>query len=175
LARAARANRAKIFARPSHDGSRAMTKSIALICLGSLLSAHVTAQTLYRSTMPDGRVIYAEKPVPGAARTTEVAPPMPTSGIGGTVLRLPSKEESGGSSVRGKGEGSRTAAIETAEENLRKAEQARRQGLEPGGADRAGNAKGGTRLSDSYWERQGKLEEAVEKAKQELDQLRTKQ
>jgi hypothetical protein len=151
-----------------------MTKPAVVIgmCFATLLSAHVVAQTLYRSTMPDGRVIYADRPVQGAVRSMEVAPPMPTSGIGGTVLRLPNKEEAGGNASRGKGEASRTS-LEAAEAALRKAEQARLEGGEPTDADRTGNAKGGTRLSDSYWERKAKLEDAVEKAKQELEKARS--
>ncbi|MSQ18362.1 MAG: DUF4124 domain-containing protein [Betaproteobacteria bacterium] len=158
-----------------------MSKSVAFIslCLATLVSVHAAAQTTYRSTMPGGRVIYADKPVPGAAKTVETAPPMPTSGIGGTVLRMPiskerSSQEPGTAASRGKGETSRVT-LEAAEEALRKAELARREGAEPTDVDRIGSVGGGARLRDSYWERQSKLEEEVTKAKQTLDEVRLKQ
>ena len=164
-----------------------MTKSIAVILVGLVLSVHAVAQTTYRSTMPDGRVIYSDKPIPGAAKTVETAPPMPTSGIGGTVLRMPNNQERGSnnqerpsnsdgpsSSSRPKGETTRVS-VEAAEEALRKAEQARRQGADPGEGDRTGIAGRGSRLNESYFERQGKLEEEVEKAKQALEKARSQQ
>ena len=141
-------------------------------CLvAALLLQPAVAQTLYKSTMPDGAVVYGDKPAPGAAKVEETRPDVSKGGIGGTTPReteaLKQMEE-----ARAKREGAQDK-VRAAEEALRNAETARDAGKEPLASERIGTAGGASRLGELYFNRQRKLEEAVEKARRELDQLRS--
>ena len=57
------------------------------ILAAALLLQPVLAQTLYKSTMPDGSVVYGDKPAPGAAKVEETRPDIKKGGIGGTTPR----------------------------------------------------------------------------------------
>lgn len=59
--------------------------------------------------------------------------------------------------------------IDTAMQQLRKAEQELTEGAEPTGYDRVGNANGGARLRESYFNRVTDLQEKVDIARQELN------
>ena len=39
------------------------------------------AQTIFKSTMPDGKVVYGEKPAPGAQKVDKLEPPPATTGV----------------------------------------------------------------------------------------------
>ncbi len=140
------------------------------LCLSALLSAHAAAQTLYKSVMPDGRVIYGDKPAPGAAKVEESKVDTSKKGIGVTTPReeeaLKELEKS-----RGKREAA-GAKLQAAEEALRQAEAARAAGKEPLPGERIGTAGGASRLNDAYDARQKKLTEAVLNAQRNVDQLR---
>src|SRR5262245_4253671 len=131
--------------------------------LALMLAAPAAAQTLYKSTLPDGRVVYGDKPDPTAVKVDEQKPDISKRGIGGSTPReteaLKAMEQS------------RTQR-ETAEDKsrgaqdaLRAAEQARAAGKEPLPGERSGTAGGGSRRNDAYYERQRKLEADVEKAR----------
>src|SRR5881396_3918782 len=45
------------------------------------------AQVLYKSIMPDGRIVYGDKPAPGAAKVIESRPDTSNAGLGGTSQR----------------------------------------------------------------------------------------
>ena len=62
--------------------------------------------------------------------------------------------------------------MQAAEEALRQAEAARAAGKEPLPGERVGTAGGASRLNDAYYARQKKLDEAVQNAQRNLDQLR---
>ena len=51
----------------------------------ALLLLPAVAQTLYKSIMPDGRVVYGDKPVRGAAKVEESQADTSKSGLGGVV------------------------------------------------------------------------------------------
>lgn len=53
---------------------------------------------------------------------------------------------------------------------LQRAEAARAQGVEPLEGERLGTSGGQSRLGDAYWERQKRLDEEVERARQRLQQ-----
>jgi hypothetical protein len=53
---------------------------------------------------------------------------------------------------------------------LESSQAARAAGVEPREGERLGTASGLSRLSDAYWERQKRLEEDVERARQRLEQ-----
>jgi len=140
------------------------------LCLSALLSSHAAAQTLYKSVMPDGSVVYGDKPAPGAAKVEEPKIDTSTKGLGGTTAReaeaLKELETS-----RGKREAA-GAKLQAAEEALRRAEAARAAGKEPLPSERIGTAGGASRLNDAYEARQKKLNDAVQNAQRNVDQLR---
>jgi hypothetical protein len=151
-----------------------MMRSIAVtggILAAVLLLQPAVAQTLYKSTMPDGAVVYGDKPAPGAEKVEETRPDVSKGGIGGTTAReqeaLKDLEKA---RLQREGEQDKVRA---AEEALRNAEAARAAGKEPLASERIGTAGGASRITDDYNARQKKLDDAVEKARRELDQLRS--
>lgn len=142
-----------------------------LLVLAFLLAAPVAgAQTLYKSIMPDGRVVYGEKPAPGAQRTETIAPPPPPSGI-----RMFSPEERKGlderMSKRYATEAAAQRGLDEARQQLRKAEAAREAGKEPLPGEGGRTASGLVQFTDAYWERQKKLGQAVEFARRRLEKM----
>jgi Domain of unknown function (DUF4124) len=136
----------------------------------ALVVTPVLAQTMYKSTMPDGQVIYGDKPAPGAAKVepTKVAPATkgvipPTPGETQVLRQL-------------EGDRARRDAMDgrarAAEKTLADAEAALAAGKEPREGERIGTASGASRLTDAYWERQKALESAVEKARRNLEAAR---
>lgn len=137
-----------------------------ILGLTFLLAASAAgAQTMYKSTMPDGRVVYGEKPAAGAQRVETIDPPPPQSGI-----RMYSPEERKGLDERmKKRRAAETAAqreLEQAQNHLREAEAARGAGKDPLPEERAGPGGG---LTEGYGLRQKKLEQAVEFARKRLE------
>jgi len=139
--------------------------------LAALLLQPAVAQTLYKSILPDGRVVYGDKPAPDAVKVEETRPDIKKSGIGGTTKReqeaLKELEK-----ARQQREGAQDK-VRSAEEALRNAEAARAAGKEPLASERLGTAGGGSRIADAYYERQKKLDADVEQARRELDQARS--
>jgi hypothetical protein len=147
-----------------------MTKSIVMAAglLAAALALQAGAQALYKSTLPDGRVVYGDKPDPNAVKSESITPD--TAKIG---VVPPSASETRAlkelEAARIKREGGDSRA-RTAEETLKKAEAAREAGKEPLPGERLGTAGGASRLTDDYWKRQKKLEEAVESARRNAEQ-----
>ncbi len=150
-----------------------MLRSIVVtgaILAAALLLQPAAAQVLYKSTLPDGRIIYGDKPADDAVKVEETRLDTKKGGIGGTTPReqealkdlekARQQREAGGEKVQ------------AAEQALRNAEAARAAGKEPLEGERIGTAGGASRLGENYYERQRKLEEAVEKARRELDAAR---
>lgn len=137
------------------------------LCLAGAVSA--SAQPLYKSTMPDGKVIYGEKPAPGATKVETVTPPPPKTG---TVVVTPEEKKRAEERAKKRAaEAARTESeLEAARKQLKDAEAARDAGKEALPGERIGTAGGGSRLTDAYWERQKKLEEAVEAVRKRLDE-----
>ena len=137
----------------------------------ALLLQPAAAQTLYKSTMPDGRVLYGDKPAPGAANVEEIQPDTGKGGLGGTTAReqemLNDMERARLQREAGQDK------VQEAARALKDAEAAREAGKEPLENERIGTSGGASRLTDSYFERQRTLEEAVERARRELDEARS--
>jgi hypothetical protein len=55
--------------------------SAVAVVLALSASAVVLADPVYKSTMPDGRVVYGESPMQGAKRIDKVAPPPEHAGV----------------------------------------------------------------------------------------------
>ena len=151
-----------------------MARNVAVI--GGILAAvfllqTAAAQVLYKSTLPDGRIVYGDKPAPDAVKVEETRPDIKKGGIGGITTRekeaLKELEK-----TRQQREGAQDK-VRSAEEALRNAEAARAAGKEPLASERLGTAGGASRITDAYYERQKKLDADVEQARRELDQARS--
>ena len=154
------------------------TMRIVLIACLALISAQVLvpdamAESIYKSVMPDGRVMYGQQPQPGA-RTVEKS----TVNVGDTGVKPVSKAEIESINRRAQ-ERSRVLdqtlkSVQTAEADLRVAEVDREAGIEPLPGERLGivGEGRGTRLSEAYWRRQQILEERVDTARQFLKNAR---
>jgi hypothetical protein len=130
------------------------------------------AQVIYKSTMPDGRVIYGEKAAPGAKKVEEIVPQTGKTGVGGAATPGEKQELQRREGARQKDE-ARQQEIRAAEQALQDAEAARIAGKEPLPGERQGTAGGASRLSESYFERQKSLEDAVSAARKRLEDLRS--
>jgi hypothetical protein len=127
------------------------------------------AQTIYKSTMPDGKVTYGEKPAPGAQKVETLEPPPAKTGLTAVTpeeqARAREVKKAPGNST------ARTRELEDARLKLQKAEAARDAGKEPLPGERVGRAGGGSRLSEEYFARQKGLEEAVDAARKRVDEI----
>ncbi|MBM3356268.1 MAG: DUF4124 domain-containing protein [Betaproteobacteria bacterium] len=140
-----------------------------VVALWALASA--AAQTLYKSTMPDGRIVYGDKPAPGAVKVEPVKTDTAPTGVqvspareAGFVKQMEAE--------RLKRE-QQHDAVRAAEKALREAEAALAAGKEPLSGERIGTAGGASRLTEAYWERQKSLEQAVSESRRELERLRS--
>lgn len=147
-----------------------LTACLVLISTQVLVSEAI-AESIYKSVMPDGRVMYGQQPQPGA-RTVKKS----TVDVGNTGVKAASKAEIESLNRRAQ-ERSRALdetlkSVQTAEADLRVAEADREAGIEPLPGERLGIVGRGTRLSEAYWRRQQILEEHVEAARQSLKTAR---
>ena len=141
--------------------------SFALVLL--LSAAGISAQVVYKSTMPDGRVIYAEKPDPSAKRVDRIEPPPAKTG---TTIITP--EEVARAENLARERAAATAAkqgdLDDARKQLQKAQAARDAGKEPLPGERIGTAGGANRLTEAYHTRQKALEDALTAARKRVDE-----
>jgi len=139
---------------------------LSFLLAAALCPQLAAAQVNYKSTMPDGKVIYGDKPVPGADKVEQLKPPAATKGITG-----PSAQEA---AVLRQLEQNRAAReskddrIRAAEQAVAKAEAALAAGKEALPGEHVGTAGGGQRLTDAYWERQKQLEQSLARARAQL-------
>lgn len=142
---------------------KSLTSTLTVTLLLAATGTH--AQTMYKSTMPDGRVVYGEKPVPGAKRVDAITPPAAKPGV---TIVTPA-EKAGVAKGTADKRAAQERELDEARRQLQEAEAARETGKEPLPGERIGTAGGMSRLTDAYWERQKKLEQAVETARARLD------
>lgn len=142
---------------------------VSFVLVFTLGASGAFAQAMYKSTMPDGKVIYGEKPAPGAKQVETVTPPPPKSGIS-VVTPADKAKVDQRVKQRAATEDAKRREVEAATKQLQQAEAALEAGKEPLPGERLGIVGGGTRLTDEYWARQKRLEAAVEAARKRLDQ-----
>ena len=144
--------------------------SVCFIALALLLPP-AAAQTLYKSIMPDGRVVYGDRPEPNAVKVETSKPDTSKTGV---QVNPPGaeREVQKMEAARARGE-AKDNQMREAEEAVRKAEAAIANGKEPLPGERIGTAGGKSRLNDAYWERQKKLREDLVKARDNLNRLRS--
>jgi hypothetical protein len=145
-----------------------MILRISSILLVAALALPAAAQTLYKSTMPDGRVVYGDKPAPGAVKSELQKPDTSKQGVVPVPAGAPAAAMD---KDRAKRDG-QDKKIQAAEKALRDAEAAQAAGKDPTEGDRQGTVSGNQRLTDAYWERQKSLGAAVEQARKNLEQAR---
>ena len=134
-----------------------------------LSAAAAGAQTLYKSTMPDGKVIYSEKPAPGAKRVDTVEPPPARTGT--TTITPQEKARAQQTPAPAAAQQQPNAGLDDARRQLQQAQAAREAGKEPLPGERVGTAGGTSRLSEAYHARQKNLEAAVQSATQRVQEL----
>jgi hypothetical protein len=131
----------------------------------TVLASVATGQALYKSTMPDGKVTYGEKPVPGAKKVETIEPPPAKTGVtpitpGEKRIERAPREAA-----------PPQAELAQARQNLQKAQAAAEAGKEPLPGERIGSVGGNSRLTDAYFERQKSLELALDSARKRVQQL----
>lgn len=131
------------------------------------------AQQVFKYVMPNGQVVYSDKPVPGGRLMDEIAPPPPPAQ--GVAAPAQPATNAGQRDALRERLGERESRFQQAQANLNDARaqltSAERQlveGKEPLPGERTGNIGGGSRLNESYWERQRANEAAVVNARQAL-------
>lgn len=121
----------------------------------ALASGAALAQFLYKSTMPDGKVLYGDAPVPGAVKVEKTKPDTSKKGVTAVTPKeaeaLRKKAESGGSAGPDQ---ARVADLETA---LRKMEAAREKAKDP---------------PEGYQERMKMYDQGIAALRKELDRAR---
>ena len=143
---------------------------LPLVLIAALGSTAAIAQTMFKSTMPDGRVMFGDKPVDGAAKVEAIKPDTAKRGIQtlstGEAAAVKQAEQERLKRERG------SESVQAAEKALRDAEAALAKGEEPLPGERTGTAGGGSRLNDAYWTRQQKLKDDVDRARVALEKAR---
>ena len=141
----------------------------ACLIVAALIVQPVAAQTVYKSTMPDGSVVFGDQPQPDAIKVDSSTPD--TSDTGVEILQPGAEGELRKMEAARQSDESSTDGRRQAEANLRKAEEALANGKEPRADERIGTAGGGSRLNDNYWNRQKTLQKNVTDARERLKKL----
>ena len=145
------------------------------LLLGACVSAGVMPQTLYKSTDSNGRVIYSDKPVPGAveikgARSQPIDPESAARAEAEREkLRRQDAEFQQRQHQRERALDAADAEVTAAANALREAQQRREAGVEPLPGERLGKVGGGSTFAPSYFERQQELDRELSAAQQRLD------
>lgn len=137
---------------------------LMLACAATLAQG----QTVYRSVMPDGRIIYGDKPTPGASEAKQVTVSKPNI-IAPVSTNPPPAAKPKDAPASDKGA---IDPVKNAQQRLDAAKAALEAGREEREGDRIGTARGGARLSDAYYQRVNALEDAVAAAQKQLDDVR---
>lgn len=152
----------------------------ALAALGALFAAAVVnplaAQSIYKSTLPDGRIVYGGKPEKGAAKVEKMEPKAPIVEVDPKVSEAQRQRDKEQVEQLEKRLAARKAAREKAEgeifaakDAVTAAEKALAAGKEPLPGERTATADGGSKLSEAYFDRIKVLEDEVKGAKERQD------
>lgn len=176
------------LSRRSHRGTVAIVSLLAMagwLGIGSDASGQslpTPATKIYRLVTPDGRIIYADRPLAGnrvertiAAEQPAPPAPRPIQIDGSRVPSLPPLTSGGGhkpttaaGSPMDSDAAQAGARVVEAETKLAQARERRTQGMEPLPGERTGMAGGGSRLNERYFVRQKQLEQDVADAEEAL-------
>lgn len=122
---------------------------------------------MFRSVMPDGKIIYGDKPAPGAKESKQV-------NLAPLNISTPAPAPEGAAAAKAEkaeAAANRQAQVAEAKQKLDAAQRALEAGRVEREGDRIGMAKGGARLNDAYLERVKQLEDAVASAQRQLEEV----
>lgn len=160
--------------------ARAFRNVLTLVARSALIACAATAvqaQQLYKNVMPDGRIIYTDAPLPGAAQTKALEAPPPPSPVQRESAQRRAEEDKRKRDELENRLGDRRKAMAEAEDrvararqNLERAQTALEQGRAPLPGETIGTAGGGVRPTDEYLRRITQMERDVEFAKLAVDE-----
>jgi len=156
-------------------------RSLIVALLALSVGAGVAAQDkIYKVRLPDGRILFTDRPPAGAKILSEqdMPPPVPERPVGSNrgdaVTPLQQQAADADTRIRERAaEVDRAfAAVQAAERDLDQAKQALAQGQAPQPGEMIGTARGRVQPSPAYRERIAGLEKAVTEAEQKLAKAR---
>jgi hypothetical protein len=143
-------------------------RKIPLLTAFALAASFAYAQTVFRSEMPDGSVVYGDKPAPGAKEVKKIT--LPPSNILTTPRQTaPPSTPTPAPAAKKPAADTPDAQVVRAEEELRAAQAALEAGRDAREGERVGMVGGNSRLSEAYFERIRSLEAAVAAAQKKLE------
>lgn len=150
-------------------------RQISLLAALALVAGLAHAQNVIRSEMPDGSVVYGDKPAPGAKATKIIT--LPPSNVSTPPPRqtAPASKPTPDAGPAPAPEAKKSpveiadAQVARAEEELRAAQAALEAGRDAREGERIGTTGGRARMSESYFERIRALEAAVAAAQKKLE------
>jgi hypothetical protein len=146
-----------------------LLQRLSVLLAFAVLATAVHAQ-VFRSIMPDGKIVYGSKPEPGAKESKQVDLPPPNIAMPPAAAPARKPAATGDTSPA-----KEPAApdVNAARQKLEAAQKALEDGRELREGDRTGVAsKGMSQLNEEYYKRVNKLEEAVATAQKEYDTAR---
>lgn len=167
--------------RPFRPSQYAAIALLAAACADAASSGGGEGTTVYRQVMPDGRIVYSDKVLKGGKldETITVEPPIKgnpwTTASGRRPSVAPRDEPTPVSRINSAPPLGRQKTLDEANSDVIRAEmlledaqKRRKAGIEPLPGERTANAGGGSRLNESYWARQQRLEKEVAQAEAAL-------
>ncbi len=145
-------------------------RTLACIALAASCALAFAQAPVYRSTMPDGKRVISDRPIPGAVKVEEIK-----VSPGNTAPGSPVPPVSPAEKARSPADQRRALAKDNLDSAQRAYEEAlakQAKGQEEVGGDRVGTYKGGARISDEYYKRQEALAAEVEAARNNLEAAR---
>jgi len=138
-----------------------MRQAIILIVL-AFVATVAQAQAMFRSVMPDGRIVYGDKPAPGAKESKQV-------NLAPLNISTPTQPGPAGPAPQQQALDAADEQVKSAQQALDQAKAALEAGREPQPGERIGTASGASRLNEVYFQRIQSLEQAVSAAQKRLD------
>jgi hypothetical protein len=149
---------------------------VCLLCVGA-----AAQDKIYKVRLPDGRILFTDRPPQGAQILSEreLPPPppaAPASPASGEASPTPLQERSADAQSRLRERAAEVdrafANVQAAERELEQARQALEQGRAPQTGEMIGTARGRVRQGPAYQERLAELEKSVTAAEQKLAKAR---
>ena len=142
----------------------------AVLVLLALAAAPAAAQTVYKSIMPDGSIVYGNGPAKGAAKVETITVERPVVTDSPATV---SPEEARRVREDRRGEDAAWAKaaeeLRNAEDALNAAKLAQESGIAPLPGEMIGHQGGGVRPSEAYFARQRELADNVKNAQARVD------
>ena len=156
-------------------------RPLIVAALSALLCAGAAAQDkIYQVRLPDGRILFTDRPPPGAKIISEREVPAPSqeapTGTGQGDAASPLQQRAADAEARLRERAAEVnrafAAVQAAEQGVEEAKRALEQGQAPLPGEMIGTARGRVQPSPAYRERIAGLEKAVAEAEQKLARAR---